>query len=309
MVPNAIVRQFAAGQNIAPDVADQEIVIVYALALLNEAELTGVLPNGRRGPLLFKGGTALRKCVFGSTGRFSVDIDFDAERSNGYEAEIERVFRQRSPYQGIGFDIPDFRYSQDGNFSATIAYRHGHGGGRFELQISYREVGILLPRPLRLVDQSYFRHLEIPLPALWGLDPYEMIGEKLMACNRRVGGSAKDPYDLHLWAGRPFSDQLVRRLAVLKCWTDRRHSFDPVRFLQSVLPGNFRWDDVQRLIPRGGDADPAAICRRVRERFAFLSNCSGQESQLLADYAAHREHRLFRTLCEESRSWADTATR
>jgi uncharacterized protein len=195
MVTNAIVRQFAAGQRITPDVADQEIVLVYALALLNEGGLTGVLAAGGTGPLLFKGGTALRKCVFGSTGRFSVDIDFDAERRNGYEVEIEKLLRERSPYHGVEFTIQDFRYSQDGNFSATITYRHGHGGGRFELQISYRETGILVPRHLRLAEQPYFRHLDVPLPELWGLDAYEMIGEKLMACNRRVGGSGKDPYD------------------------------------------------------------------------------------------------------------------
>ncbi len=309
MVPNAIVRQFAAGQQIAPDVADQEIVLVYALALLNEGGLTGVLAGGATGPLLFKGGTALRKCVFGSTGRFSVDIDFDAERRNGYEVEIERLLQQRNPYHGVQFTVEDFRYSQDGNFSATIVYRHGHGSGRFELQISYRETGILVPRHLRLTEQPYFRHLDVPLPELWGLDAYEMIGEKVMACNRRVGGSAKDPYDLYLWAGRPFSEELVRRMVVVKCWTDRQRPFDPARFLASVLPGNFHWDDVQPLIPRGREVNPDAISRSVRERFAFLANGTAAESQILGDYLAHREHRLFRELCDEARTWAETAIR
>lgn len=41
MVPLAVVRQFAAGQRIGVDVADQEIVLHYALELLNEAGLTG----------------------------------------------------------------------------------------------------------------------------------------------------------------------------------------------------------------------------------------------------------------------------
>ncbi len=309
MVTNAIVRQFAAGQHIAPDVADQEIVLVYALALLNEGGLTGVLPGGGTGPLLFKGGTALRKCVFGSTGRFSVDVDFDAERRNGYEVEIERLFGQRRPYCGIEFSVSDFRYSHDGNFSATIAYRHSHGGGRFEVQISYRESGILLGRTLRLADQSYFRHLEIPLPELWGLDPYEMIGEKLMACNRRMGSSGKDPYDLSLWAGRPFSEDLVRRMAVLKCWTDRQRPFDPRAFLESVIPRNFRWDDVQRLIPHGRATDTDAICRRVRDRFAFLAHCTQEESQLLADYLAHRQQRLFEKAREQARGLAEAAIR
>lgn len=40
------------------------------------------------------------------------------------------------------------------------------------------------------------------MPRLFGLNPYEMIGEKIMACNRRQGGSSKDVYDLDLWAKR-----------------------------------------------------------------------------------------------------------
>jgi hypothetical protein len=39
--------------------------------------------------------------------------------------------------------------------------------------------------------QPYFTRVECAIPTLYGLDPYEMIGEKIMACNRRVGGSAK----------------------------------------------------------------------------------------------------------------------
>jgi len=81
-------------------VADQEIVLHYALALLNEAGLLGYrVGDDVPRPLLFKGGTALRKCVFGSTGRFSQDIDLDATNTNGFEAEIERAVGDLSPYR------------------------------------------------------------------------------------------------------------------------------------------------------------------------------------------------------------------
>src|SRR4051794_21199574 len=90
MVPKAFVRQYAVSQQIDEAVADQEIVLHYALALLNEIGLVGEGDDAHEpGPLLFKGGTALRKCVFGSTGRFSQDIDLDATTQHGYEAEIE----------------------------------------------------------------------------------------------------------------------------------------------------------------------------------------------------------------------------
>ncbi len=113
MIPLAIVRQYAVGQQIAYDVADQEVVLHYALRLLNEAGLVGRHESGAApGPLLFKGGTALRKCVFGSAGRFSQDVDLDATHENGFEAEIERAFAELAPFHGVGFSIPKFRYSQ-----------------------------------------------------------------------------------------------------------------------------------------------------------------------------------------------------
>src|SRR5438477_5536 len=82
------------------------------------------------------------------------------------EAEIERAFAERTPFHGIAFSIPQFRYSQEGNFSGTIEYEHEQSGGRFELQISYRLDPILDSRDLTLQDQSYFRRVEFEPPLL-----------------------------------------------------------------------------------------------------------------------------------------------
>lgn len=306
MVPLAIVRQYAAGQQIGVDVADQEIILHYVLELLNEAGLTGRRRGGDPGPLLFKGGTALRKCVFGQTGRFSQDIDMDAAHANGHETTIDAAFREHSPFHGIAFSIPDFRYSQDGNFSGHVAYEHENGAGAFELQISYRLDPILDPVDLPLVEQLYFRRVEFPPPLLHGLDPYEMIGEKIMACNRRRGGSAKDVYDLFLWSERPFNHDLVRRVAVLKAWTDQRRAptYEPAAFVAAVTPNNYRWEDLEGLVPRRLQRDAAGICDAVRTRFAFLVRCNAEERVLLSDQISHREEDLFAHLRVEARDWS-----
>lgn len=298
-----MVRQYAAGQQIGVDVADQEIVLHYVLRLLNEASLVGrSAPDA--GPLLFKGGTALRKCVFGQTGRFSRDIDVDAAHRNGFEAQIESAFAKRNPFHGIRFSIPAFRYSADGNFSGRVTYQHDHGEGAFELQISYRLDPLLGPVNLKLVDQTYFRHVEFDPPLLYGLDPYEMIGEKIMACNRRRGGSAKDVYDLCLWSERPFNHDLVRRVAVLKAWTDQRNAprYEPDTFLAGVVPNNYRWEDLRGLVPRRLKADAHAICVAVKSRFAFLTKCNADERAILRDQASHREHELFVRLREGAKN-------
>ena len=62
MLGSALIRQYANGARVSPEVAGQDIVLHYALALLNERGLIGRPPDGGPpGPLLFKGGTALRK--------------------------------------------------------------------------------------------------------------------------------------------------------------------------------------------------------------------------------------------------------
>ena len=49
-------------------VAERDVVLTYALRALFD---DGVMDH-----LAFKGGTCLRKLIFGSTGRFSEDLDF-----------------------------------------------------------------------------------------------------------------------------------------------------------------------------------------------------------------------------------------
>jgi hypothetical protein len=68
----AIVTRHAAGRADAYDAALLDVAQDHLLWLL--AEL-GLFDDGR---LVFKGGTALRKCRLGRAGRFSTDLDFAA---------------------------------------------------------------------------------------------------------------------------------------------------------------------------------------------------------------------------------------
>jgi hypothetical protein len=172
MVPKAFVRQYAVSQQIDETVADQEIVLHYALALLNEIGLVDPGMDGAApGPLLFKGGTALRKCVFGSTGRFSQDIDLDATAHQSYEDEISDALTTHSPYHGVRFEIETFRHSEDGNFSGTIAYEHAGG-----------------ERTLRAADQLSPR--SDPRPAAAGAGPADVPQARRM---RRAGAVRTRP--------------------------------------------------------------------------------------------------------------------
>lgn len=313
MVPPQLVRRYARNQQIEIDVADQEVVMHYALGLLNEVGLVGRLADGEYGPLLFKGGTALRKCWFGSAGRFSQDIDLDAPHRNGFEGAVESAFVDHTPYHGISFEFSKTRWSEDGdeNFSGTVAYTHDSGSGAFELQISHRLDPVLDPQELDLVTQEYLSRVEFDPPTLYGLDPYEMIGEKIMACNRRQGGSAKDVYDLFLWSAQPFDLALIRRVAALKAWTDqrRRPLFEPEAFLNVLQPKRFRWEDLNGLVPRKQHDDRQQICDRVRLRLGDLKAVTDEEKALLADQTFHRERALYAQLRDEARARASKVAR
>ena len=101
---------------------------------------------------------------------------------------------------------------------------------------------------MSLVEQPYFGRVVFPPPLLHGLDPYEMIGEKIVARNPRRGGSAEDVYDLYRWSERPFNHDLVRRIGVLKVWTrpeeggwpesDIRETLDTKRSVYERLPAD-----------------------------------------------------------------------
>ena len=147
------------------------MVLHYALALLNEAGLIGRDVQDVPGPLLFKGGTALRKCVFGSTGRFSQDIDLDATHKNGFEAQIETELAQRTPITASIVGSPLSATHRKATSAAPIAYGHPHGSGAFELQIGYRLDPILDPRRFDARPAALLHARGVRIPASTGWIP------------------------------------------------------------------------------------------------------------------------------------------
>ena len=70
MIEKRLVQWYAADAGVDLDIAEREIVLTYVLRILSDE---GLLSH-----LAFKGGTAIRKLYLGSTGRFSLDLDFSA---------------------------------------------------------------------------------------------------------------------------------------------------------------------------------------------------------------------------------------
>ncbi len=280
-------------------VAERDVVLTYALRALEE---TGVTKH-----LAFKGGTCLRKTVFGSAGRFSEDLDFTLDTETATDdALIELVDVFNREYYGITFTFDDY-YKTDGDtsFGGDVLYRHAwNQAGRFRLQVSLRERPTLATTPRPLKPQAYFNYLEFPEFEVRSLDVIEMIAEKVRAAFQRA--KVRDLYDLHRFASTPFDGELLRRLAVLKLW-QVRDPFDPDALFARINDSEYDWQDLQRLLRANDRLDSIEIVRTVEARFGSLRDLSDLERSLIGDARSGRNERLAESIRAEIRALAAKA--
>src|SRR5580704_4889475 len=229
-------------------VAEREVVLTYALHLLSER---GVCDR-----LAFKGGTALRKLVFGAGSRFSEDLDFTLCAGDRVEAAIAVIDAlDGRTHHGITFATPQAElYETDDSFGAIVTYAHAwNASGRFKLQVSVRETPTFPVVARSAIVQPYFEDLEFGAPpAVPALEPIEMIAEKVRAAFQRV--KVRDVYDLYLYATldatKGFDIELLRGLVVLKLW-QARHAFDAAALFEKLHGGVYAWDELDHLLPPG----------------------------------------------------------
>ena len=161
--------------------AERDVVLTYALHALRD--------SGLMDHLAFKGGTCLRKTIFGSAGRFSEDLDFtlDTERPED-DVLLQLVETFNREYHGIGFSFNEYyKTDDDTSFGGEVLYRHAwNEGGRFGLQVSLRERPTLRVALSAMKPQAYFKYLEFDVFNVRSLQPIEMIAEKVRATFQRV---------------------------------------------------------------------------------------------------------------------------
>jgi len=106
----------------------------------------------------------------------------------------------------------------------------------------------------------------------------ETIAEKLARYRR--GSLARDLYDLAWASAKPFDEVLVRRLLVLKVWTDvvddglGESPFDPEEILRERSPDEFKPEAIGYLTT---PVDVPGWIAAVRGRFGFLSELDEDE--------------------------------
>ena len=179
-------------------VAEREVVLTYALHAMLDAGVLDVLA--------FKGGTCLRKIVFGSTGRFSEDLDFTLRDDDDQGALTAIYTVLNGKHHGVQFALDDDWYETDDGFGMEVRYTHSwNSGGRFRLQVSTREKPTLAVTPSAMVEQVYFKDLEFGPFEVPCLETIEMASEKVRAAFQRA--KVRDFYDLHLVQGHRVFDE------------------------------------------------------------------------------------------------------
>ena len=287
MIQEAAIRRYAGENRVDIAVARQEVILTI---LLDRIFLHPHLKDA----VALKGGTALRKLVFGSTGRFSEDMDFATlgDDNDAIQAELVALLVNDEAGERDGVRVLefDFEQSMQGTIQAVCEFRSERGEGHFELDITSGEArrplfGTVWQRP---IDQTYFRHLGFDPAPIRRLETVEMIAEKLVSVHRRFeNGNPKDIWDLwkwiHLPAVRDETDR-VRRLWPVRLWLDGQRWRGP-RWFNRVEEFGFDWGRLRAVMPQGR-IDGRMIVRELQNR---LSTWIDQdEHRILADAGVGR---------------------
>lgn len=255
-----------------------DIILTHILQLFHER---GLLAH-----LAFKGGTMLRKMVFGPRGRLSTDLDFtkrSAIDGDDLLLEIATVLHD-APYQGLTFLLErdkDWYRIEDGlSANPLCTHEANKTGVRVKIQVSTRESPILPVVLTRQLEQDYFKLLPFAPTDIPCLAFEEIIAEKIRAASQR--SKVRDLHDLSEIAKRPVDRDIIRSLAVLKLWgVGDGLSF--ARFRDGIKSADYDVDDLRMLLRRDEAPDLKALVGRVLDRFQFLDQPTDAERALAAD--------------------------
>jgi predicted nucleotidyltransferase component of viral defense system len=289
VIPRAVANRFANRMGVDLHIAQQEVVLLYALNALATHRVVD--------KLVFKGGTYVRMMVTGDAGRLSEDLDFtNLGLPEDPQPLLDEAFVE--PHFGVQFRVVDPYRTSARNWACGVTYAHEWDAGRFRLEISYRETPFLPPRRWRPITQLYFSALPFPVPEIPSLPREEAIAEKLRAIQQRA--TERDLYDAARYGQKGFDQDLVRLLAVAKLWNDRE-ALDPERILGTLARGRREWPDLERLIGRSRRQDWNRMAAEAARRFAFLRELSSLERELVLDA---RRHQLRQRLEDALRPYA-----
>ena len=276
-----------AARSGARDIGNVEIdvILTHLLQLF--------VDKGVKDHLAFKGGTMLRKMVFGPRGRLSTDLDFTCRTDISIDDLMMMMLEALSaPYHGLSFRFDrdrDWYLTDDGCAANPVCFHDDNQKGvKIKLQVSTREKPVMPVAPVAQIEQEYFRLLAFAPAAIPSLAFEEVVAEKIRAASQR--SKIRDLHDLSEIANRALNRDLIRALAVLKLWNSGGPGLDYDRLCDRVRDGrDYDISDLANLLRRDQRPDLTGMIRRVVDGYRFLGDLSDREEMLAAD--GRQEHR------------------
>ena len=264
----------------ARDIGNVEIdvILTHLLQLFVEAGITE--------HVAFKGGTMLRKMVFGPRGRLSTDLDFTCRTDiDNDDLMVKMLDALSKPYRGLTFAIADkdWYQTEDGCAANPVcAHADNPKGVNIKLQISMRERPILPVAPVKQIRQEHFDRLGFEPAAIPSLAFEEAVAEKIRAASQR--SKIRDLHDLSEIVARNIDRELIRSLAVLKLWNSGGEGLDYTRLVKQISSsGDYDVSDLANLLRKDQKPNLQMMMRRVIDGFRFLDDLSDAEKVLAAD--------------------------
>lgn len=270
-----------ARQSGARDISkvETDITLTFLLQLFHERKVTD--------HVAFKGGTMLRKMIFGPRGRYSTDLDFTRRTDITDEGIMELMLDALSqPYHGLNFrfDRDKDWYFTDRSLAANPVCAHAGNerGVKIKLEVSLRERPVLAVQPLPQLAQDYFKLLPFKPADIPSLAFEEVMSEKVRAASQR--SKIRDLHDLSEAAGREFDRDLLRSLAVIKLWESDQANLDYATFTAQVEGGkDYDLNDLTNLLRKDQRPNLNDMIRRAKDGFRFLEQLTDLERTITLD--------------------------
>lgn len=219
MIDASVIRTLAAKEKLDPGIIEKDYVLSKALMGLAAVDEF-------RDVLIFKGGTALKKCFYRQW-RFSEDLDFTS-RTVLSPSDVKSIFEKActvtTRQSGLAIRLSEYsQYPKTGNKLTTAQLKLGYDGplrkssgqkNNVRVDIAFDEVIVADPVS-RDVIQQYADDAKTELQT-YPLE--EIVAEKLRSILQR--GKSRDYYDVWILLkefGGDFDHRRTREIFLKKC--------------------------------------------------------------------------------------------
>ncbi len=241
LLSNELARK--GGRRIPEAVLERDYCLSWFLVGLSQSSLRGIL--------LFKGGTAIKKCYIADY-RFSEDLDFTFAKEVPFETiqeGLDKVFHKIEQQSGIKFHFSRLdRHSHQNSHTFFLAYEGplpAMTPKEVKVDITIRE-RIVFSMQEKCVLKGYAQYEDIPRNSKVLVYPLEEIAaEKVVALSDRARNEPRDLYDLWYLTSNPYVDIEKILNAISEKLTFRGRSLETVKeeFLRKEVRLKKLWSE------------------------------------------------------------------